>query len=524
MPGIGFTMASCSAYMIMNGVMIPGVSAGSNQVGASEMWTPQVICPSGAARDGVGVSHVTAERSVASAARTHRFSNGADRLMVTSSSRVASFGTSAQGKGTGSREWRDYRACATVRATRRCFMTRRTLLLALLAVIATAGAAVAEVCLSPWVKRLAGPEKFLYISAVDADGRDNDFLAVVDVSLPSPTYGRVVNTLSLGSAGNEPHHMGWSDDRTKIWVGALLSKKLFIVDVAADPSRPTIVKPIEDISAVTGLHGPHTYYALPGRMLLTFLSSADGNPPGGMAEFTNDGELVRVIKNPADSPYAYDVAVKPDVNRMITSSFTPLRNYRKPLPQWDMKDGGNTLLVWDFKERKVIQTLTTDPVPLEVRWSVRPGKAHGWTNSALGDSIWFFAQGKDGKFATKKVADLGKGCLPADLRQSPDDRYLYVSCFMKSEIQAWDVSTPDRPRLHDTVVAGVSPNMMHVTGDGKRMYVTNSLLSTMDYSEKFWVRLVHIGPDGRLKVDPFFDVDFTKFPSGAARAHDMLLN
>src|SRR5206468_3575142 len=174
---------------------------------------------------------------------------------------------------------------------------------------------------------------------------------------------------------------------TKIWVGTLLSKKLFIVDVAADPSRPTIVKTIEDISAVTGLHGPHTYYALPGRMLLTFLSSADGNPPGGMAEFTNDGELVRVIK-----------------------------------------------------------TLTTDPVPLEVRWSVRPGKAHGWTNSALGDSIWFFAQGKDGKFATKKVADLGKGCLPADLRQSPDDRYLYVSCFMKSEIQAWDVSTPDRPR------------------------------------------------------------------------------
>src|SRR5215468_5217847 len=33
----------------MNGVMIPEVSAGSNQVGASEMWTAQVICPSGAA-------------------------------------------------------------------------------------------------------------------------------------------------------------------------------------------------------------------------------------------------------------------------------------------------------------------------------------------------------------------------------------------------------------------------------------------------------------------------------------------
>src|SRR5262245_54407769 len=33
----------------MNGVMMPGVSAGSNQVGASETWTPQVSCPSGPA-------------------------------------------------------------------------------------------------------------------------------------------------------------------------------------------------------------------------------------------------------------------------------------------------------------------------------------------------------------------------------------------------------------------------------------------------------------------------------------------
>src|SRR5438477_285533 len=47
LPGIGFTSASCSAYRIMNGVPIPGVSAGSNQVGASEMWTAHVIRPSG---------------------------------------------------------------------------------------------------------------------------------------------------------------------------------------------------------------------------------------------------------------------------------------------------------------------------------------------------------------------------------------------------------------------------------------------------------------------------------------------
>ncbi|MBI2467957.1 MAG: selenium-binding protein [Candidatus Rokubacteria bacterium] len=364
-------------------------------------------------------------------------------------------------------------------------------LVCLLVVLLTAGTLLAETCLSPYVKRLAGPEKYLYVSSVDADAKDSDFLAVIDVNLASATYGQLLSRVDLGSAGNEPHHMGFTDDRTKIWAGTLFGKQLFIFDVGTDPAKPKIVKTIDDITAQTGLHGPHTYYALPGRMLLTFLSSADGNPPGGFAEFTND---------------------------------TPLRNYRKPLAQWDMKDGGNTLLVWDLKEQKLLQTLTTDPIPLEVRWSLKKGAAYGWTNSALGDSIWFFTQTKAGSFATKKVADLGKGCLPGDLRQSPDDRYLYVSCWLRSELQAWDVSKPDKPRLHDTVIPGVAPNMMHVTGDGKRMYVTNSLLSTMDYSGNFWVRLVHIGPDGRMKMDPFFNVDFTKLPTGAARAHDMLLN
>src|SRR5712671_1396903 len=47
--GIGFTIASWSAYNTMNGVMIAGVSAGSNQVVASEMGAPQISCPWGAA-------------------------------------------------------------------------------------------------------------------------------------------------------------------------------------------------------------------------------------------------------------------------------------------------------------------------------------------------------------------------------------------------------------------------------------------------------------------------------------------
>src|SRR5207244_2456019 len=202
----------------------------------------------------------------------------------------------------------------------------------------------------------------------------------------------------------------------------------------------------------------------------------------GLAEFTNDGKFIRRLDVPKDAPYMYDVAVKPERNRMVTSSFTPLRNYRKPLAQMDLKDLGDALLLWDFRARQVLQTLTTG--------------------------------------AARKLCTTGK--LPADLRQSPDDRFLYVSCFVSNEIQQWDVSNLMKPRLASTIVPGVQPNMMHVTGDGKRMYITNSLLSTLDHAGTFWVRLAHIGPDG-MKMDPFFNVDLNHLPTGPARGHDMLL-
>jgi selenium-binding protein 1 len=204
---------------------------------------------------------------------------------------------------------------------------------------------------------------------------------------------------------------------------------------------------------------------------------------------------------------------------MVTSSFTPLNNYKKPLAKMDLKDFGKELLVWDFRDRTVLARLTTGLAPLECRWSLKEGSNHGFTNCALDDSIWLW-EGTEGRYQARKFCTTGK--LPADLRQSPDDRYLYVSCFVSNEIQQWDVSDLKNPRLASTVVPGVQPNMMHVTGDGKRMYITNSLLSTLDHASSFWVRLAHIGPDG-IKMDPFFNIDLTKLPNGPARAHDMLL-
>lgn len=397
-------------------------------------------------------------------------------------------------------------------------------LLALIAAIVALESATrveGETCLSPFVKRLDRPEKFLYVFCVDADAKDSDFLAVIDVDMDSPKHGQMIYQLDLGSSGNETHHFGFTDDRTHIWGCSLFSSRLFLIDVSTNPARPKLVKVLEDVPEKAGLSGPHSPYALPGRMLLSFLADKDGGLPAGLAEFTNDGKFIRRFELPKDAPYMYDVAVKPDLNRMVTSSFTPMNNYKKPLPQMDLKDFGKELLIWDFRERKVLQKLTAGTAPLECRWGLKEGAKHGFTNCALDDSIWLWEAGDDDTYSARKLCSTGK--LPADLRQSPDDRFLYVSCFVSNEIQQWDVTDLKKPRLASTVVPGVQPNMMHVTGDGKRMYITNSLLSTLDHSGNFWIRLAHIGPDG-LKMDPFFNIDLTKLPTGPARGHDMLLN
>ncbi|MGE5717388.1 MAG: selenium-binding protein SBP56-related protein, partial [Acidobacteriota bacterium] len=335
--------------------------------------------------------------------------------------------------------------------------------LALFAALLAPTLAPAETCMSPFVKRLDRPEKYLYVFCVDADARDNDFLAVIDVDAESARYGQVLYQLDLGSAGNETHHFGYTDDRSHIWGCSLFSNRIFVINVSDDPARPKLVKSF-DSSEEPGFTGPHSPYALPGRMLISYLGGKEGGLPAGLAEFDNDGTFIRKLDLPPEAPYGYDVAINPDRNRMVTSSFTPPENYRKPLAQMDMKRFGDQLVVWDFRARKPLQTLTTGAAPLECRWSLKEGADHGFCNCALADTLWVWEGDGQGAYGARKLCETGK--FPVDLSQSPDGKYLYVSCFLSDEVQQWDVSDLKGPKLTSTLKPGEQPNMLHLTHDG----------------------------------------------------------
>jgi selenium-binding protein 1 len=64
--------------------------------------------------------------------------------------------------------------------------------------------------------------------------------------------------------------------------------------------------------------------------------------------------------------------------------------------------------------------------------------------------------------------------------------------------------------------------MMKLTPDNQRLYISNSLLSNLDGKVPYRVRLINVGPSG-MSLDPKFDVDFENLATGQGRPHDMLL-
>ena len=128
-----------------------------------------------------------------------------------------------------------------------------------------------------------------------------DKLVTIDANPASKTYGKVLGSVSVGGRG-EAHHMGFTDDRKFLWAGGLDDSKIYVFDVGTDPGKPKLVRTISDLPAKSGYVGPHTFYALPGRMLIGNLSNAkDKGGTTGLALYNNKGDLVSQVRH-ADRP------------------------------------------------------------------------------------------------------------------------------------------------------------------------------------------------------------------------------
>jgi selenium-binding protein 1 len=394
-----------------------------------------------------------------------------------------------------------------------------------------------ETCNSPYTARLIkGQEHYLHVwtLGVAGMGDGSDKLVTIDVAPGSKSYGQVIHTVSVGGRG-EAHHMGFTDDRKQLWAGRLDDNKIFVFDVGSNPAKPKLVRTIGDFAAKTGFVGPHTFYALPGRMMVQGLSNAkDHGGATGIAVYNNQGKLVSthpMPKGQADigggDGYGYDIAIHPEKNVMLSSSFTGWTNYMMDMGTLiqdaaAMKNFGSSMALWDLKAMRPRQVFQVPGAPLEIRWSLAAGQNWAVTATALTSKLWLVKQDAQGQWQAKDVATIGdpaKIPLPVDISITADGKGLWVNTFMDGKTRYFDMTDPENPKQTFEQVTGKQVNMVSQSWDGKRVYITSSLLANWDKKgaddEQF---LKAYTWDGQaLKQD--FAVDFYQAKLG--RAHHM---
>ncbi|HKE43226.1 MAG TPA: selenium-binding protein SBP56-related protein [Steroidobacteraceae bacterium] len=394
-----------------------------------------------------------------------------------------------------------------------------------------------ETCNSPYMSGLIkGQESYVHVWTLGVEGLGDgyDKLVTIDADPKSKSYGKVINSVSVGARG-EAHHMGFTDDRKYLWAGGLDDSIIYVFDVGTNPAKPKLVRTISDLTQQTGYVGPHTFYALPGRMLIGNLSnSKDKGGVTGLAQYNNKGQYVAKFDLPVaqiggvqGDGYGYDIAINPAKNALLTSSFTGWQNYMRDLGEvvadkQAMQRFGGTMVMWDLKAMKPTRILQVPGAPLEIRWSLNPGDNWAITASALTSKLWLIKQDAAGTWQAKEVATIGdpaKIPLPVDISISANGKGLWVNTFMDGTTHYFDLSNPEQPKETYSKHTGKQVNMISQSWDGKRVYIASSLLSKWDKkgadNEQF---LRAFNWDGK-ELAPAFEVDFNKEKLG--RPHHM---
>jgi selenium-binding protein 1 len=426
----------------------------------------------------------------------------------------------------------------------------------------------------------AVPENLAYVAMLNPGGRDalavvdtnpaSQAYGQVVSRIDMPYAGDELHHFGWNACSSclcpySPHpHM----ERRYLVVPGLRSSRIHIIDTKPDPRNPRMVRVIDAQTVMkrTGYSRPHTAHCGPDGIYVSALGSPDGSGPGGV--FVLDPETFEVKGrwevDRGPQYLAYDFWWHLGYDTMITSEWgTPDMVENGLVPELLLEGKyGHGLHVWDLNRRKHQQMLDLggeQQMVLELRPAHDPTRPYGFAGVVvslkdLAAAVWMWhREGTNGNGAwkTTKVIEIpaepadpetlppmlkGFGACPpfiTDLNLSLDDRFLYVSCWGTGELRQYDVTDPFHPQLTGKVqiggivrraghpaVAGKplngGPQMVEISRDGRRVYLTNSLYGAIDeqiYPDgiRGWMAKLDANPNGGLEFDRNFFLQFDTF-------------
>jgi methanethiol oxidase len=405
------------------------------------------------------------------------------------------------------------------------------------------------------------------IGVVDTDPESRSFGRLVGLT-EFPQGGNELHHFGWNACSSHlcPYSANAHVERRYLVVPGTDSTRIHILDTKPDPRQPVLVKVIEadEVMTKTGYAAPHTVHCGPDGVYLNALGAPGGDGPGGI--FTLDHETFEVQgrwEHDRGPQYlAYDFFWHLGHDTMITSEWGTPNMVKDGLQPELLLAGkyGRKLHVWDLRKRNHLQELdlgAEQQMVLELRPAHNPTRTYGFVGVVvsledLSSSVflWYLdqANGKGkGEWKAKKVitipavaadeADLppmlkGFKAVPplvTDINLSVDDRFLYVSCWGTGELRQYDVTDPFHPVFTGSVQLGGivarsahpsaperplngGPQMVEVSRDGRRVYLTNSLYTPWDaqfYPDgiRGWITKIDAAPGGGIAADPGFLVE-----------------
>jgi selenium-binding protein 1 len=365
-------------------------------------------------------------------------------------------------------------------------------------------------------------------------------------------------------------------ERRYLIVPGLGSSRLYVIDTKPDPINPTIVKTIEpeEVAEKAGYAKGHTVHCGPDGIYVSALGAPDGGGPGGIFMLDHDtfDVLGRWEIERGDQELHYDFWWHLGFDTLVSSEWGTPNMVQNGVQPDLLLDGqyGHRLHFWDLQQRRKVETLDLGKehqIALELRPAHDPTRAYGFVNTVvsltdLSSSIWLWRRKDGGNGAAPKWEAHKVITIPAepaeedqlppalkpfkavpplvtDIELSVDDQTLYVSCWGTGELKQFDVSDPFNPKETGSVrIGGIvgqaphpaatrplngGPQMVEVSRDGRRVYVTNSLYLPWDaqfYPEGIqgWMVKLDADPNGGMAFDERFFLDF-----GDQRPHQVRL-
>lgn len=420
-----------------------------------------------------------------------------------------------------------------------------------------------------------------YLATIDVDPESATYSKVIH-RLKMPFVGDELHHSgwnACSSCHNDP-----SKSRSKLILPAVNSSRIYVVDTSSDPRAPKIHKVVDgaEIKEKTGLAYPHTTHCLgSGDIMISAMGSPDGEAKGGFIILDEEFNIKGSWTNER-TPYGYDFWYQPRHNIMVASEFGAPNSFMKGFdPSEAGTRYGDSLHLWDWKEKKLVQSIKLGQagmIPLEVRFAHNPDADYGFVGCALSSNVVLVRKqpSADGSFQLSHKFVINQSWLAVegwalpqlpplitDILLSLDDKFLFFSNWLRGDICQYDITDPENPKLVGRVYLGGSlrkggsakaldpeadglvdgyapavqvqgkdiqggPQMIQLSLDGKRLYVTNSLISPWDH--QFYPDLIKKGSQmvqvdvdtekGGLTVNQNFLVDFGDEPDGPVLAHE----